>query len=432
MKGFIKRFIPSSWLAFYHYVLARAGATLYGNPSSALFLIGVTGTKGKSTVVELVRAVLLEAGHPTASASTIGFYDGAAWEPNLFKMTMPGRFFLQKFLKRAVAQGATHAVIEMTSEGARQFRHAGLEMNALVFTNLQPEHLESHGGMEAYAQAKLSLARHLEASPKRPRIIVANAEDPYGKEFLAASVEIRAPFSLEDAHPYQADEKGCRFTWRGELYTSPLPGLFNLRNILAALALAESLGVPRSATKKAIEKIDRVAGRAERIERGQDFAVIVDYAHTPDSLRALYETYRTTAAPLGGPRGDSATRTRRIICVLGNTGGGRDAWKRPAMGTIADELCDTVFLTNEDPYDEDPRAILKDMEKGFSRMKPKIELDRRRAVRAALKAARTGDAVLITGKGTDPFICGKRGSKLPWSDRAVAEEELEKLLARKA
>ena len=431
MKRLLKRIIPESWLSLYHYVLARLGRILYGNPSGRLFLIGVTGTKGKSTVVELLRAMLTEAGYKTASASTIGFYDGKEWEPNLFKMTMPGRFFLQKFLRRALERGSTHAVIEMTSEGARQFRHAGLEMNALVFTNLQPEHLESHGGYEAYAQAKLSLARHLALSPKRPRFIVANADDPRGKEFLAADVEVRAPFSLKDAEPYSADDTGCRFTWRGELLTSPLPGLFNLQNCLAALTMGESMNLPPLAMKKALEKTSRIPGRAERVEKGQDFAVIVDYAHTPDSLRALYETYKKGGSPLGGPRGDSAAKSRRIICVLGNTGGGRDSWKRPEMGRIADELCDVTFLTNEDPYDEDPKAILKDMEKGFSRRKPRIILERRRAVRAALKEAAPGDAVLITGKGTDPFIMGSYGSKEPWSDRKVAEEELDKLLVRK-
>ena len=430
-KTLLKQILPSSFLSYYHYALARLGAYLYGNPSRKLFLIGITGTKGKSTVVELLRAMLAEAGFTTASASTIGFYDGVEWEPNLFKMTMPGRFFLAKLLKRAVERGATHAVVEMTSEGARQFRHSGLEMNALIFTNLQPEHLESHGSMEAYAQAKLSLVRHLANSPKRPRLIVANAEDPLGSEFLSANVEVRVPFSLADGHPYQADEKGCRFTWRGQLMTSPLPGLFNLRNVLAALALGEAMNLPREAMKKALEKTTRIAGRAERVERGQNFTVIVDYAHTPDSLRALYETYKKTNSPLGGPRDDSAAKSRRIICVLGNTGGGRDAWKRPEMGTVADELCDRVFLTNEDPYDEDPQAILTDMEKGFSKQKPTIELDRRRAIRSALKTAAPGDAVLITGKGTDPYIMGKRGLKTPWSDQGVAEEELDKLLARR-
>src|SRR6185369_569965 len=153
-----------------------------------------------------------------------------------------------------------------------------------------------------------------------------------------------------------------------------------------------------------------VRGRVERIEAGQNFIAVVDYAHTPDSLRALY----------------SAFASKRKICVLGNTGGGRDTWKRPEMGRIADETCDKVILTNEDPYDEDPRAIVDAMAAGMKRA-PEIIMDRREAILAALRAARPGDAVLISGKGTDPYIMGPNGSKTPWSDAEVVREELARL-----
>ena len=400
----------------YHLALAHLGAYRYRFPSRELRVIAVTGTKGKSTVVELIRAILIEAGHTVASASTIRFCIGGECEPNLYKMTMVGRFFLQRFMRRAADAGATHAVIEMTSEGAVQFRHKAIELDALVFTNLAPEHLESHGGIEAYADAKLSIARHLESSPKRPRYIVANADDAYGKRFLETNVEVRAPFSLADAEPYSVDDRGARFVWRGELFTSPLPGIFNLKNILAALTLCEALGVPREKMKRAVEKLSVVAGRAERIERGQPFAVIVDYAHTPDSLRALYETYTH-----GG---------KRLIGVLGSTGGGRDTWKRPAMGKLADAFCDIAFLTDEDPYDEDPKKIIDEIARGFSRIAPRIIIDRQGAIRAALSEARPGDRVLITGKGTDPYIMRAHGAKEVWSDKKIAEEELDRLIAR--
>ncbi len=293
MKRFIKNITPGPLLSAYHYSAAMWGAIRYGFPSSKLVVIGITGTKGKSTTAELVAAILREAGHTVALASTIRFAIGDQSEPNLFKMTMPGRTFLQHFLRTAVTKGATHAVIEMTSEGAKQYRHKGIALNALVFTNLQPEHLESHGGMANYAAAKLSLAKGLEQSKKRPRYIVANANDKYGKDFLAVDVEIKAPFSLQDAEPYSTDEKSVRFVWRrGELFTVPLPGLFNLQNILAALTLADAMGIPQATSKKALEHIAPVAGRAERVEMGQPFTVVVDYAHTPDSLRALYDTTR--------------------------------------------------------------------------------------------------------------------------------------------
>lgn len=411
MKQLLKKFIPKTLLDNYHYALAMAGAIFYRHPSKNLFVIGVTGTKGKSTTVELIRTMLEESGLMVASASTINFKIGKESKPNLFKMTMPGRFFLQQFLHEAVTKGVTHVVIEMTSEGARQYRHKGIEMNALVFTNLAPEHLESHGGMEAYAQAKLSIAEHLATSQKRPRYIVANMDDTYGKRFLDIPVETKVPFSLKDAEPYSVDDKSVRFLWRRELFTVPLPGLFNLKNVLACLALGEAMHIPLEVMKRALEHIAPVPGRAERVNRGQQFTVVVDYAHTPDSLRALFEAFKG----------------KRLISVMGSTGGGRDQWKRPEMGAIADQYCDMIILTNEDPYDEDPQKIMADISKGFSRKKPFIIFDRRAAMREAFREAKPGDTVLITGKGTDPYIMGPKGTKEPWSDKKVAEEELEKL-----
>ncbi len=411
MKNFIRSLVPEPLLQAYHFVLAYSGAVVYGFPSRKLTVIAVTGTKGKSSTVELVAEILRAGGIKVASASTIRFCVGDEKKDNLYKMTMPGRFFLQKFLRRAVNAGCTHAVVEMTSEGALQYRHKGVALDVLVFTNLQPEHLERHGGFDAYAAAKLSLAKHLEESPKRPRIIAANTDDAYGQKFLDAKVEVRASFSLKDAEPYTADDQGARFVWRGVLFSVPLPGVFNLYNCLAALALGEALGLETDDMKRALEHMPVIPGRAENIGSGQPFAVVVDYAHTPDSLRALYETYKN----------------KKIIAVLGNTGGGRDTWKRPAMGKLADEYAAVAYLTNEDPYDEDPEKIIDEVAAGFTAHKPNIILDRRVAIAAALKNAKDGDAVLITGKGTDPYIMGARGKKEPWSDANVAREELAKL-----
>lgn len=411
MKAFIRSLLPAPLLSAYHLLLAHLGTLIYGNPSKKLVVIAVTGTKGKSSTVEIIAEALRGAGLKVASASTIRFRTGDEEERNLFKMTMPGRFFIQKFLKRAVEAGCTHAVIEMTSEGAIQHRHKGIELDALVFTNLQKEHIERHGSFEAYADAKLSLARHVARSPKRPRMIVANVDDAYGERFLDHEVELRVPYSLRDAEPYNADDKGVRFVWkRGDLFTVPLPGLFNLYNCLAALALCEALDLDLGKVRKSLERMDLIEGRAQRIGNAP-FTVIVDYAHTPDSLRALYETYKN----------------HRIVALLGNTGGGRDTWKRPEMGRIADDYADVAILANEDPYDEDPRQILEEMAEGFTRIKPRIILDRREAITAALKEAKEGDAVLITGKGTDPYIMGPKGSKQEWSDAKVAAEELAKL-----
>ncbi len=413
----MRRFIPKKLLDLYHYYFAVWGAKFYGEPSKKLFVVGITGTKGKSTTSELVRTMFEGAGFKVALASTIHFRIGDDIEPNLFKMTMPGRAYLQQFMRRALDAGCTHVVLEMTSEGTKQFRQKGIELDALIFTNLQPEHLESHGSMEAYAEAKLSLATGLEESAKRPRYIVANMDDIYGDKFLQVNVEVRAPFALSMAEPYNVDDRNVRFVYKnGELFTVPLPGLFNLRNILATISLGEAMGINIQTIKKALEYVKSVLGRAERVEAGQNFAVIVDYAHTPDSLKALFETYAG----------------KRIIVVMGSTGGGRDQWKRPEMGRIADKYCQVIFLANEDPYDEDPEQIIEDIAQGIQTKVPRIVLNRRGAIAQAVGVAREGDVVLLTGKGTDPYIMGPRGSKEPWSDKLVAQEELHKLLRKQA
>lgn len=394
-------------LAPYHAAWALVSAMRNGFPARKLTVIGVTGTKGKSTVTEMIASILTEAGHTVAVSSTIHFSIGGVERPNKYKMTLPGRGFIQTFLHEAVTAGATHAVVEITSEAAVQYRHLFLNLDVLVFTNLEKEHLESHGGMEQYFAAKMRIGHALEKSRKRPRAIVATSESAYGRRFLALPVERQLGFSLEDARDLQFTDTGSTFTYHDTRISLPQPGAFSVRNALASIIATAHLGVPLPVAARALSNLSRIKGRAERIECGQPFLAIVDYAHTPDSLSALYEAFSS----------------KRKICVLGNTGGGRDTWKRPEMGRIADEACDEVILTDEDPYDEDPQAIVAAMAQGMERV-PRIHMDRREAIRTALSLARLGDAVLITGKGTDPYIMRANGTKEPWSDSDVVREEL--------
>ena len=398
-------------VAPYHLAWAVASALYYRFPARSLTVVLITGTKGKSSVTEMVAVILAEAGHVVAVSSTIHFAIGSDVRPNKFKMTLPGRGFIQKFLREAVDKGATHAVIEVTSEAALQYRHLFLSPNALVFTNLEKEHLESHGGMENYFRAKYRIGRELENSSKRPRAIVANADNAYGERFLGLRVEERIPFRLEDAQNLSLADTRTRFDFNGVRVSLQHPGAFSALNALASLRVTEFLGVTTSVGAEALGKLSKIAGRAERIEAGQNFLAIVDYAHTPDSLEALYKAYPD----------------RRKICVLGNTGGGRDVWKRPEMGRIADTFCDVVILTDEDPYDEDPSTIVDAMAQGMKRS-PVICLERREAIRTALLQAQEGDVVLITGKGTDPYIMRAHGAKETWSDATVVREELEKIV----
>jgi len=415
VKKLLKSFLPQSILdqinLQYHLTLAFVGALLYRFPSKGMVVIAVTGTKGKTSTTEFVHAIFEEAGLKTALLNTIRFKVGTESKPNRLKMTMPGRFFVQKFLFDAKKAGVTHAVIEMTSEGAKQSRHRFIEIDALLFTNLTPEHIESHGSFEAYRDAKLKIKEAVNKSKKRPRILAANVDDPNGKLFLEGDVEKKIPYGLTSLSEYTATEKGISFLWKGVHITSKLPGKFNAENILGAAELSYALGIPPEVVKTAIDKLALIPGRAEEINEGQSFLAVVDYAHTPESLTALYETYG---------------KNHPLICVLGNTGGGRDTWKRPEMGKIAERYCKEVILTNEDPYDEDPRKIIEDMSDGMKRA-PEIILDRRTAIKEALLRARAGDAVLITGKGTDPYIMGPKGTRKMWSDSRVVRDELLRL-----
>lgn len=419
----IKSLIPKKIIDIcrptYHYSLAFLGAVIYRFPSRKIKIVAITGTKGKSTTTEIMNTILEEAGFKTALANTLRFKIGNQEKRNLFKMTMPGRFFLQKFLYQATRENCGFAVIEMTSEGARQFRHKFIDLDALIFTNLSPEHIESHGSYENYVKAKLRIAESLSKSKKGKRILVINNDDKEAEKFKALKNTKKILYSLNDATNLLLQDQKSSFVWRDQRIETKLIGKFNIYNILGALSLAEALGVDSEKAKRAIEKIEKIRGRVEKIP-ANGFDVYVDYAHTPDSLEKFYQAFEN----------------RKKICVLGNTGGGRDKWKRPEMGRIADRYCNQIILTNEDPYDENPRKIVEEMAVSVSKEKLKIILDRREAINTALRDAKESArneadcVVLISGKGTDPFIMGPHGTKIPWDDAEVVIEEIKKLATR--
>ncbi len=420
LLSLIKHAVPKRILRVlrppYHFALAYLAALRFGHPSRQIMVIGVTGTKGKSTVTEILTRILETEGHKVASVSTIQFKIGDKIERNLHKMTMPGRFFVQHFLRKAVTAGCTHAIIEITSEGAKQYRHRFLELDALVFTNLTPEHIESHGSFEKYKKAKLSIAERVSFSTKRPRYLVANTDDEHGATFLNFPVEYQLPYGLKNLSLYSLHKDSISLVFGDITLRVPLIGLFNVYNVLAAVTLARALGISFKTIDNALRELPPVAGRVEQFTSPKDavksVTAVVDYAHTPDSLTKLYEAFSDT----------------HKVCVLGNTGGGRDSWKRPEMGAIAESHCDYIILTNEDPYDENPRVIVEQMAKAITdKNKLEIIMDRRLAIATALERAEDGGYVLVSGKGTDPYIMGPRGTKTIWSDAEVVKEELQNL-----
>jgi len=413
----IKKYIPKSIFRLlqpaYHYVLAYIGAVKFRHPSRNIVVIGITGTKGKSTTTEILAQILRGAGYKTASLSTIRFTYGERVERNLFKMTMPGRFFTQQFLREAVDAGCTHAVVEMTSEGAKQFRHKFIDIDALLFTNLTPEHIESHGSFAKYKAAKLRLAETVAASPKRPRTLVANIDDEHGQDFLNFEVEKILPYRLNNLTLHSLQKDSVTMVIDNVTIRVPIVGVFNVYNTLAAITYARSIGISLEQIRDALAKLPPVAGRVEQFQApsgAKQVTVVVDYAHTPDSLTQLYEAFGS----------------KYKIGILGNTGGGRDTWKRPEMGAIAEQYCDHIILTNEDPYDEDPQSILDQMRAGMSDdASVEIIMDRREAIKTGIDRCPVGGYVLVSGKGTDPYIMGPDDTRLEWSDSKVVKRLLQ-------
>ncbi len=411
----IKKIIPQKIFTAlqpaYHFFLSTAAALLYRFPSRHLRVIGVTGTKGKTTVTELLRAILEADGQKIALSNSIRQKIGAESRDNTFKMTMPGRFFTQRFLREAANKKCAYAILEITSEGAKQFRNLFIDLDALVFTNLAPEHIESHGSYERYRDAKLSIARALQKSKKKRTFIVVNTDDAEAEKFLAIPIREKYRYALADAKPYELALRELSLTYAGTPIRARLSGIFNIYNILAAAVCATHLGIRTDTIKKAIEQFKGIPGRMEYIDEGQDFTVIVDYAHTPDSLKLAYQTFAES----------------NKICVLGAAGGGRDAWKRKVFGSIANDYCSRIILTNEDPYDENPEKIVHNIQEGITKPISETIIDRREAIRKAFAGARANDVVIITGKGSEQYIMGPRGTKIPWSDARVAREELKNI-----
>ncbi|MFO0765086.1 MAG: UDP-N-acetylmuramyl-tripeptide synthetase [Patescibacteria group bacterium] len=424
----LKTLVPPSVLTVYHRILAHAAALYYGNPSREMVVIGVTGTNGKTTTTYLLAKALEGAGVTAGCTTTALMKIGRIETQNRFKMTMPGRFALQKLLREMRDAGCTHVVIETSSQGLIQYRHEGIAYDIGIFTNLTPEHIEAHGGFENYKKAKKMLFTHIAQQPTKQiggkaieKAFVLNADDEHAAFYQIEGVKtvwygVRSALGL---HPdsFTLEEHGVHAVVQGESLTLPLPGEYNLANALAALAAGMQLGFALRPLMNGLETVKVVPGRFQRIDEGQNFDVIIDYAPEPESFKKFYEAFEPT-------------KHGRVIHVLGSCGGGRDVARRPILGRLAAEHADIVIVTNEDPYDDNPAEIIEHVASGAREAGKKdgenlfVIEDRREAIRFAMKQARPGDAVILTGKGNEAWICGANGSKQAWSEEAVAREAI--------
>jgi UDP-N-acetylmuramyl-tripeptide synthetase len=442
MKKLLKKFTPKFIVSWYHMSLAILAMVIYGNPSKKLIIIGVTGTNGKSTTVNLISTILEQAGFNIGSISTIEFkIIDKVWLNDL-KMTMPGRFYLQKFLKQLVEKNCQYVVIETSSEGITQYRHLGINYDMVVFTNLTPEHLESHGGFENYKKAKGKLFKHLTKKTKKKinnklidKTIIVNKDSQHADYFLNFPADKKITYSIKNSSDFQANNveyssESTEFFIQKNFFKTYLIGEYNLYNILAAIAVARSQNIDTSIIKHAIFNPRQIPGRLEFIENDKNFQILVDYAPEPESMKKLYKTL-------------TLFNFKKIIHVLGSAGGGRDKSRRPILGEIAIKNANVIIITNEDPYDENPQAIIDQVAKGAKDYLKKLSakdslndnnnlnlpriykiLDRKEAIKKALSLASSEDLVLITGKGCEQAICVENGKKIPWDDREIIRELL--------
>lgn len=432
--------------SYFHFLIAWFAYRYYGRPARKLIVIGVTGTKGKSTTCRFIASVLEEGGYKVGLLSTVEFQIGEKRWLNNRKMTMLGRGGIQKMLKQMVEADCQYAIVETSSEGILQYRHVGLLYDIAVFTNLGTEHSERHGGFENLRRDKGKLFRALtKHSPKVingkkvPRIIIANADDPHAGYYLSFAADAKWAYGIktnEVMTPVTRYVRAENIAWvhdnfmidfkvEGRCYHITILGEFNVYNALAAIACGFSQGMETGDVSAGLMGIQEVPGRMEFIEEDQPFKVIVDYAHELMSLTALFTTLRRIVGNAG-----------KVIGIIGSDGGGRDKGKRTEMGKISGQLADIVIVTDVNCFDEDPCKIAEMLAVGARQAGKKdgvdlfIEVDRRKAIAQAFALAQPGDVVAITAKGTEPCIVVANGKKIPWDDRQVARELLQSITTK--
>ena len=401
--------IPGVFSA-YHFFWAWFGALLHRSPSGKIFVIGITGTKGKTTTIELLNAILESGGKRTALLGSYRTKIGDESGKNTIGNSMPGRGYIQKFLSRAVRAGCTYAIVEVTSQGVVAHRHRFVNWNIGAITNLSPEHIEAHGSFENYRNAKLSFLKYV---LRRGGTVFLNREDgsfPFFRDALPGDRTMT--YGRNDAwmeqflpklNPMRSFQDGSAQKF--------LMSDFNESNVALAVAIAHFSGVP---------------GRMEFV-RARGLTAVIDYAHTPDSLEAAYRAAKPAPVP-DHPE-------PRLLCILGSVGStgdrrtSRDTWKRPEMGKIAAHYCDKIFLANEDPYEEDPGKILDEIAAGAESVPyPRPEIvkvsDRHQAILRAVAEMKEGDVVIGTGKGSEDWMHVAGGKKIPWNERREFEEAL--------
>ncbi|MBU0545794.1 UDP-N-acetylmuramoyl-L-alanyl-D-glutamate--2,6-diaminopimelate ligase [Patescibacteria group bacterium] len=410
----------------YHFLIPLLADIYYGYPGKKMIVIGVTGTKGKSTTCRFIASALQAGGHKVGLMSTVEFQIADKRWLNDKKMSMLGKGQIQKMMREMLDAGCEYAVIETSSEGILQHRHLGVHYDIAVFINLGTEHSERHGGFENLRRDKGKLFASLKRernkivnSKKIDKISVVNADDPNSAFFDSFGADKKSHYSIK-GKTITFNAQGTDFNVGDKKFHLNILGEFNVPNALAAFAVARSQGVGDDKIAVGLAGVKKLEGRMEFVDEGQNFKVIVDYAHEPLSYTELFKSLRKM---LPSPR-------NKVISVIGSDGGGRDIGKREKMGYVAGELCDLVVVTDVNCFDEDPKQIAEMLAGGARKAGKKdndnlfVIVDRRAGIKKALQMAEPGDVVVMTAKGTEQVICVANGQKIPWDDRTVARELL--------
>lgn len=380
----------------------------FGDPAASMTTVGVTGTNGKTTITYLMESIFVAAGWTAGVIGTTGAR--IAGEPIPLSHTTPEAPDLQRTLALMRDRGVRGAALEVSSHALAQHRVDGIVFDVAIFTNLSQDHLDFHRSMEEYFEAKAQLF-----SSGHARRGAVNVDDPFGRRLLEATIPLTTYAIVGDADVHARNVistiEGISFAANGLVLRSELRGEFNVGNVLAAATAARLLGIGDAAIADGVNALHQVPGRMEAVEAGQEFLVVVDYAHTPDSIRSVLRASRPLTAG-------------RLILVFG-CGGDRDRVKRPPMGAVATENADLSIITTDNPRSEDPMSIISEIEAGAKQGGGAflIEPDRRTAIRLALREAASGDVVVIAGKGHEPYQeLGDR--TVAFDDRIVARQEL--------
>lgn len=404
---------------FYHFALSIFGMFRYAFPARKMKIIAVTGTKGKTSTANFIYSVLSSGGYKVGLISTANIIIGDKEIPNKYHMSMPGRFILQKILSQMKKDKCEYVVLEVTSEGIKQFRHLGLDIDISIFTNLSPEHLASHGNsFEKYRNEKLKIfSKNIFNSL---RLSIINVDDENSSFFLGRSKNIETiKFSLNEVKDITENESGVNFNFKEHNFKLNVLGKFNIYNSLPAIILGKKIGIPMDKIILGLEKLNLIPGRMEEIKLGQPFKVIVDYAHEKLSINNLLDTAKSL----------KKSPENKIIIVLGGDGGGRDEQRLFDMGEAVAKKADMVIVSNSDPYFDDEyvlaNKIANEAEK-FGKVKDEdlfIILDREEAIKKSISIAKENDIVLLATRGSLTTMSIK-GKKIPSDDRVLAKEAI--------